>query len=135
MTISSPRQLWPIAAAPAVFFILCTAQQVAVGDPEAFENPLLYLLVAYLFYGPVFAGTGGACLALFSGVQRSPAWWSFVVSGVFGMLVASVLFAIAHRVLHLPSMAYPFVAIVGLWEGVVWRREWLPRVKQHADGP
>ena len=123
--IGSLRKSWPIAAAPAVFWFIGTARQVAVGDPEAFEDPILYLLIAYLFYGALFAGVGGACFALFGRVRLSHSWWGLLVSGTFGGLAASAIFAIAQWMLSLPWMAYPLAAIVGGLEGMACCRTWL----------
>ena len=97
--IGSLRKSWPIAAAPAVFWFIGTARQVAVGDPEAFEDPILYLLIAYLFYGALFAGVGGACFALFGRVRLSHSWWGLLASGTFGVLASSVIFTVAQRIL------------------------------------
>lgn len=96
-----------------------------VGDPEAFEDPILYLLMAYLFYGPLFAGVGGACFALFGRVRLSHSWWGLLASGTFGVLASSVIFAVAQRILSLPWIACPLVAIVGGLEGMACCLTWL----------
>lgn len=48
-----------------------------------------------------------------------------LVSGTFGGLAASAIFAIAQWMLSLPWMAYPLAAIVGGLEGMACCRTWL----------
>jgi hypothetical protein len=106
------------ALAPALFWLLATAEDVARRRPDAFETPLAYLAATWLLYLPVFAAAGVLLIGAgryFRYRHRTSLWCGALGGGGLSLGIAAAVY-------NLPMRALPLCLAVGAAMGALLAR-------------
>jgi hypothetical protein len=111
--------IFGVAITPAIFWVSITGYDFLRKYPDPFEDLLFGFVAAYLYYGPLFVGAALVHSLFIKRVPEIYSWWRFPVAGSLCSGLAFLFFVLAHFVISLPLVAWPFVVfmggIIGIW--------------------
>ena len=107
------RRLVVIGVAPVLFWILATGRDIVWRKPGALEAPLVYLVVTWVVYLPVFALTGVLVVVFGRLFARRSAYGATAIGVILGAGFSVLCLVFASTAYRLPMRVWPLCLVVG----------------------
>jgi len=107
------RQLVVTGFAPVLFWILATGRDIVWRKPGALEAPLVYLVVTWVFYLPVFAVAGVLVVVFGRLFARLSAFGATALGVIVGAGCSVLCLLLASAAYRLPMRVWPLCFVVG----------------------
>ena len=101
-----------IGFAPVLFWILATGRDIVWRKPDALEAPLVYLVVTWVGYLPVFALAGVLVVVFGRSVDRRSRFGATAIGVIVGAGFSVLCLALASAAYRLPMRVWPLCLVV-----------------------